>query len=48
MKFADWPQRNKGASRLRRNGRGGLFARLVIGGLLTAIDWRWVFVPRFR
>ncbi|MEW2356040.1 MFS transporter [Spirillospora sp. NPDC029432] len=41
--FAAGPQRERALIIYGATGAGGFSLGLVIGGLLTAIDWRWVF-----
>ncbi|MFJ4521056.1 MFS transporter [Streptomyces sp. NPDC088810] len=41
--FAEGPQRNKALLVYSGTAAGGFSIGLVVGGLLTAISWRWVF-----
>ncbi|WFB08288.1 MFS transporter [Streptomyces sp. LX-29] len=41
--FAEGPQRNKALLIYSGTAAGGFSVGLVVGGLLTAVDWRWVF-----
>lgn len=41
--FEEGPKRNKALLFYAGTGAGGFSLGLVIGGLLTRIDWRWVF-----
>lgn len=41
--FAEGPQRNKALLVYAGTAAGGFSLGMVVGGLLTAIDWRWVF-----
>ncbi|MEV5597751.1 MFS transporter [Streptomyces sp. NPDC052496] len=41
--FAEGPARNKALSIFTATGATGMALGLVIGGLLTELDWRWVF-----
>ncbi|MCX5206466.1 MFS transporter [Streptomyces sp. NBC_00237] len=41
--FAEGPQRNKALLVYSGTAAGGFSIGLVVGGLLTSIDWRWVF-----
>jgi MFS family permease len=41
--FAEGPARNRALLVYAGTGAGGFSLGLVVGGLLTAIDWRWVF-----
>ncbi|MEU3461902.1 MFS transporter [Streptomyces sp. NPDC006733] len=41
--FAEGPERNKALLIYSGTGAGGFTVGLVAGGLLTAVDWRWVF-----
>lgn len=41
--FAEGPQRNKALLVYAGTGAAGFTLGLVIGGLLAAVDWRWVF-----
>ncbi|MET9804128.1 MFS transporter [Streptomyces sp. NPDC006368] len=41
--FAEGPQRNKALLVYSGTAAGGFSIGLVVGGLLAAIDWRWVF-----
>ncbi|MDC9825618.1 MFS transporter [Devosia sp. ZB163] len=41
--FAEGPQRNRAVLIYASTGSAGFAMGLVLGGLLTAINWRWVF-----
>lgn len=41
--FAEGPQRNKALLVYSGTAAGGFSIGLVLGGLLAAVDWRWVF-----
>ncbi|QTE01909.1 putative MFS-type transporter EfpA [Streptomyces cyanogenus] len=41
--FAEGPQRNKALLVYSGTAAGGFSIGLVVGGLLTAVSWRWVF-----
>ncbi|GHA91805.1 MFS transporter [Streptomyces termitum] len=41
--FEEGPQRNKALLVYSGTAAGGFSIGLVVGGLLTAVDWRWVF-----
>jgi predicted MFS family arabinose efflux permease len=41
--YEEGPQRNKALLVFAGTGAGGFSLGLVIGGLLTQLDWRWVF-----
>lgn len=41
--FAEGPQRNKALLVYSGTAAGGFSIGLVVGGLLTSVDWRWVF-----
>ncbi|MFF8843609.1 MFS transporter [Streptomyces sp. NPDC015127] len=41
--FAEGPERNKALLVYSGTAAGGFSTGLVVGGLLTAADWRWVF-----
>lgn len=41
--YEEGPQRNKALLVFAGTGAGGFSLGLVIGGLLTELDWRWVF-----
>ncbi|MGW1408239.1 MFS transporter [Streptomyces sp. NPDC002403] len=41
--FAEGPERNKALLLYSGTAAGGFTIGLVAGGLLTAVDWRWVF-----
>lgn len=41
--FAEGPQRNRAVLIYASTGSAGFALGLVLGGLLTAINWRWVF-----
>ncbi|MFG2556941.1 MFS transporter [Streptomyces sp. NPDC048581] len=41
--FAEGPERNKALLIYSGTAAGGFTVGLVTGGLLTAVDWRWVF-----
>lgn len=41
--FAEGPERNKALLVYSGTAAGGFTVGLVTGGLLTAVDWRWVF-----
>jgi MFS family permease len=41
--FAEGPQRNKALLVYAGTASGGYSLGLVVGGLLTTLDWRWVF-----
>ncbi|MFF3639884.1 MFS transporter [Streptomyces sp. NPDC002564] len=41
--FAEGPRRNKALLFYSGTAAGGFSVGLVVGGLLTSVDWRWVF-----
>ncbi|UNO43747.1 MFS transporter [Streptomyces sp. MST-110588] len=41
--FPEGPQRNKALLIYSGTGGGGFSAGLIVGGLLTSVDWRWAF-----
>jgi MFS family permease len=41
--FAEGPARNRAVLVYAGAGAGGFSLGMVVGGLLTAVDWRWVF-----
>ncbi|NEE43925.1 MDR family MFS transporter, partial [Streptomyces sp. SID8455] len=41
--FPEGPQRNKALLVYSGTAAGGFSIGLVVGGLLSAVDWRWVF-----